>query len=175
MIVPPIRQLECACSDALLSQHSVTSLQECLREVLENSIDAGASSITVRLLGCEAWGTFVVEDDGCGISCASMLCLLGTRYASSKSLSSLGYRGEALASIAQQARLKVVSRGAGSFETAVVELGPGVQARRGLCPPHSLPHAAGGSGTCVEVTGFPIDLRAFSRVHPSATQGGQSR
>jgi DNA mismatch repair ATPase MutL len=163
--------------------------QSALREVLENSIDAGASSITVCLLynngeQNEACG-FVVEDDGHGIPSASMLHLLGTRYASSKpcfssssnssssssSGSQLGYKGEALASICQLARLHVVSRAASSFETAEAVLGPAGQVhRRGLCSPHSLQHTAGGPGTRVMVVGYPAGTDHEPAAAPSSRQ-----
>lgn len=128
-----------------------------LRSCLENAVDAGAVNICVRLQR----DGLVVEDDGCGISPASM-ALLGTRYASSKPClanssrsSQLGYRGEALASIAQVVRrVQLISRAVGHFETCEAIFGPHQQQRHGLCSPQSLQHTAGGPGTRVEVTGF---------------------
>ena len=66
-----------------------------------------------------------MEDDGSGIS-ADDFNLLGVRHASSKLHSlqqlqqgsaTLGFRGEALASIAERARLEITSKARGAFET----------------------------------------------------------
>lgn len=149
----PIAALADATREALRSHVAgVGDVAGALREVVENSLDAGAACITVRLLQADG---FEVEDDGHGISAAG-IALVGTRYASSKgcrATGSLGFRGEALASISQVARLRVVSRAAGSFETAEAVVGPG-GAPRGPCAPHELQHALGASSTRVTVTGF---------------------
>ena len=89
------------------------------KELIENSLDAGASSISVQT---EQGGksSFVIEDDGCGISFEELPLAL-ERYATSKisgiddldRISTLGYRGEALASIAAVSRLEIRSRTAG--------------------------------------------------------------
>lgn len=156
---PRLSALLLADQEALRSSSSRLHVHTALRCVLENAIDAQASSLTVRLQPGSGGG-FAVEDDGCGISPASIQ-LLGTRYSTSKpacqgSSSQLGYRGEALASICNQARLHVVSRAADSFECWEVQLGPAsVQHSRGLCnPSSSLRHTEGGPGTRVEVTSF---------------------
>jgi DNA mismatch repair protein MutL len=86
-----------------------------LKELVENAIDAGASRIAISLCG---GGTSSIEvaDDGCGMSPADMALAL-ERHATSKlpgedieKVVTLGFRGEALPSIASVARLGVESR-----------------------------------------------------------------
>lgn len=91
-----------------------------LKELVENAVDAGACRISVRLSAGGVDGIEVV-DDGCGMDAESMALAL-ERHATSKlpeslweagaieGVATLGFRGEALPSIASVARLTLESR-----------------------------------------------------------------
>lgn len=90
-----------------------------LKELVENAIDAGATRVAIRL---SSGGLDMLEvvDDGCGMSPGDMALAL-ERHATSKlpdeaieSVETLGFRGEALPSIASVARMTLESRPAGA-------------------------------------------------------------
>ena len=91
-----------------------------VKELLENALDAGAKQITIHIR--EAGQRLVeVSDNGCGIP-ADELLLSVERHATSKlnsaddlfRIETLGFRGEALASIGSVSRLTITSRNVGS-------------------------------------------------------------
>ena len=86
-----------------------------LKEIVENALDAGASRISIRLAN-GGLDRIEVSDDGCGMAPGEIALAL-ERHATSKlpddaieNVSTLGFRGEALPSIASVAHLSIDSR-----------------------------------------------------------------
>lgn len=140
-------------SDHLVNQIAAGEVVErpasALKELLENSVDAGSQSIQVEL---QAGGTKLIKviDDGCGIEHADLALALH-RHATSKirdfddlgRVATLGFRGEGLASIASVSRLALTSR----FESGAHAWR--IEADHGQL--HDPVPAALASGTTVEV------------------------
>ncbi|HUL82986.1 MAG TPA: DNA mismatch repair endonuclease MutL [Gammaproteobacteria bacterium] len=120
-----------------------------VKELIENSLDAGARAIGVEVLGGGS-RLIRITDDGVGIA-RDELALALTRHATSKiaslddleSLATLGFRGEALPSIGSVARMRITSRVQGA------EHGWSITCEGGeLGAPKPAPHAF---GTSIEV------------------------
>ncbi|MDP6549057.1 MAG: DNA mismatch repair endonuclease MutL [Dehalococcoidia bacterium] len=143
-VLPPELAIKIAAGEVVERPASV------VKELLENSVDAGASQVIVEI---RAGGVEQVRvtDDGQGIT-ASEVELAFERHATSKlktvdqleAVSTLGFRGEALPSIAAVSRLTMTTRPHQAEAGRQVELHWGRQVRSGAqgCPP----------GTSVEVS-----------------------
>ncbi len=147
--MPSIRPLSPALINQIAAGEVIERPASVVKELVENSLDAGAARIEVEI---EEGGARLirVRDDGAGIA-ADELALAVAPHATSKIASfddlvrvgTMGFRGEALASIASVARFAIVSR----VRTADIALRLEVDAGQARPP---LPAAHAG-GTTVEV------------------------
>ena len=157
LMIQRIRQLAEVISNQIAAGEVVERPASLVKELIENSLDAGASRIEVRT---ESGGVkrVRVRDDGHGIH-RDDLRLAVSRHATSKiatahdldGVLSLGFRGEALASAASVSRLLITSRqSSGSGFRMEVDGGQEV----------SLGPAAHPIGTTVEVTDLFYNIPA---------------
>jgi DNA mismatch repair protein MutL len=143
-----IRLLPPGTADRIAAGEVVERPAAAVKELVENALDAGARHVSVVLEG-GGLTRILVEDDGAGMNPAD-LELSVERHATSKlpdeatlfAIQTLGFRGEALPSIAAVSRLTITSRVAGGdAHRLAVEAG-----RKGEVAP-----ASGAPGTRIEV------------------------
>ena len=144
---PVIRQLDDAAINRIAAGEVLERPASAVKELVENSIDAGASRIEVVI--ADGGKTLIrVTDDGCGMSPADLPMAM-SRHATSKidgsdllNITSFGFRGEALPSLGATGRLSITSRAAG-FEAAQIRVAGGNI--------ESVKPAALSSGTVIEL------------------------
>ena len=129
-----------------------------VKELVENSIDAGASEISIYVED-GGKGLITVVDNGCGMDGADLSVAFET-HATSKlkssadllNISTMGFRGEALASIASVAKVTVTSKTADSIEGNKIEIDCGIKGKVQPC--------SANPGTTIEVRNIFYKLPA---------------
>ena len=140
--MPQIRRLPESLINRIAAGEVVERPAAALKELVENSVDSGARRISVKLIE-GGLGRIEVTDDGCGMSEDQMELAL-ERHATSKlpdeaieQVATLGFRGEALPSIASVSKLTLESRESGADEgwRRVVDHGTVVEEGPAALPP----------------------------------------
>lgn len=153
---PEIRKLPPDVVNRIAAGEVVERPAAAVKELVENALDAGARRISVSI---EAGGLkrIIIEDDGCGMSAGDLLVAL-ERHATSKlvpdeagrvdllNIHTMGFRGEALPSIASVSRMSILSRAAGEDSAEVF-----VEAGRIEGPRPGAFTGRGDTGTRIEV------------------------
>ena len=146
-----LRRLPDAVVNRIAAGEVVERPAAALKELVENAIDAGAGRIDCALRAGGA-ASIAVDDDGAGIA-RDDLALALERHATSKladddlvDIRTLGFRGEALPSIASVSRLTITSRAEGAAEAWRFSVDNG--------DPGALEPAARARGTRVEAAGL---------------------
>ncbi len=132
-----IRVLDQSVADRIAAGEVVERPASVVKELVENSLDAGARTITVEVLGAGS-GLIRVSDDGAGMN-PEDAALAVRRFATSKiavaedleRIVTYGFRGEALPSIAAVSRLWLVTRPAAAEAGTQVEIEGGGPPRIG--------------------------------------------
>lgn len=168
----PIRKLSPETVAKIAAGEVIERPASVVKELVENALDAGARRISVEI-GRGGIDLIRVSDDGCGIAAAD-LPLAFERHATSKLLSdsdlgeitTLGFRGEALPSIAAVADVEMTSRPATADAGAVLRAEGGSVV---ACSPTGAP-----PGTIVTVRGLfrrqPARLKFLRSLQSEAAQ-----
>lgn len=138
-----------------------------VKELVENALDAGAKTVQVEVRE-GGQRLLAVADDGCGIPAAEVVLAFG-RHTTSKlhseedlfRIRTLGFRGEALASIAAVARVTMTTRSRDETAGTLVRFEAGELVRRELC--------ARPAGTTVTVENLFFNLPARRKFLRSET------
>ncbi len=154
----PIRLLAPEVADAIAAGEVIERPASVVKELVDNAIDAGATTIAIEVTG-GGRSLVRVSDDGCGMSAASAVLAL-ERHATSKlrelddlwSIASMGFRGEALPSIASVSRMTLTTRRAGDDAATRIA----IEAGRVI----SVSEAGAPIGTTVEVADLLHNLPA---------------
>ncbi len=131
----PIRLLSSEVSSQIAAGEVVERPASVVKELTENALDAGAKNISISIVDA---GRILIEvaDDGHGIP-ANELELAAARHATSKliqsedlfHISTLGFRGEALASIGSVSQMTITSRIESAKEGARLKIDGGVSGK----------------------------------------------
>lgn len=133
----PIRLLPIDVSSKIAAGEVIERPASVVKELLENSLDAGATEITIEL-AAGGIDEIRVVDNGSGIPAAEVE-LAFARFATSKLtlaedlelVETLGFRGEALPSVAAVSDVEIVTRAAGEDQGTYAELSGGVVTSKG--------------------------------------------
>ncbi len=157
-VEPVIAVLPSEVVDQIAAGEVIERPASVVKELVDNAIDSGARTITVETTA-GGRGLIRVCDDGCGMSPASALLAL-ERHATSKirsvddlwALTSMGFRGEALPSIASVSRMTLTTRREGDLAATRIV----IEASRVL----EVAEAGAPVGTTIEVADLLFNLPA---------------
>ncbi|MGI5819727.1 MAG: DNA mismatch repair endonuclease MutL [Armatimonadota bacterium] len=169
--MPRIRILDEQMANRIAAGEVVERPASVVKELVENALDAGASRIEVTL---EQGGTRLIRvtDDGCGMDTEDAALAL-QRFATSKvaepedldSIATMGFRGEAMPSIASVSQMRVITRPHDADEGTMITIEGGeiTDARTTGCPP----------GTTIEVANLFFNTPARRKyLRTTATERG---
>ena len=140
--MPKIIQLSPHIANLIAAGEVVERPASVVKELLENAVDAGASKVTVEIR--DGGMTFIrITDNGCGMSTEDARTAF-LRHATSKlrsaedlaAISTMGFRGEALAAIASVSRIDLLTKMPGSLvgTSLALEAGNIIEESEAGCP-----------------------------------------